>query len=358
MKKNTNKSTILFSKSPFDSDLKYPLPTERIGIDDMVIWGEKNKYPYFLYDLYANGSALLQSLVNTTLDFVTGADYKDNTNISGFDTNLKKMVLDYILCGQAGVEIIRNMAGNIKEVNALDMLKLRTNKTNDVFYYKDWTDSKDKVEILNKFHRDSSEARTVAFLKNPMAKNVYAQPYWSSAIRSAVIDDKIGNFHLNEINNNFLGSAIVNFIGTGDEEQLDILSRSMKENFSGSDNAGKFMVTMSSDKDSVPQVIRLTEDNLDKRYETLAERVKMTLYTAFRLTPALVGDPSISTGFNSQEYAESSELFMKAIARPIQTQVEEFFYNIFGYDAVILRDVKVEENTTTTENTIENNETI
>lgn len=337
------KKNISFSFSKFDGDdLKYPIPTEKVGVDDMVIWGKGNKYPYFLYQLYNEGSSLLQTLVNTTADFVNGSDYKDFTNIKNFDITLKRITIDYILFGNCGVEIIRNMAGDISEINALDMLKLRTNKRNDLFYYKDWTDSKDKVVLLSKYEKDKDFARSVAFLKNPMAKNVYATPYWSSAIRSAVVDDKIGNFHLSEISNNFLGSAIINFIGTSDEEQLDILSRSIRENFSGADNAGKFLITQSADKDSVPQVIRLSEDNLDDRYKTLAEKIRMDLYTAFRLTPALVGDPSISTGFNSQEYAESSELFMKSVARPIQTQIENFFNDeIFGREVLKLRDVVI-----------------
>ncbi len=60
--------------------------------------------------------------------------------------------------------------------------------------------------------------------------------------------DQVANFHNNNLRNNFWGGYLINFnngIPTP-EEQGDI-ERQIKRKFSGTDNAGRFVVTFNDD---------------------------------------------------------------------------------------------------------------
>lgn len=122
---------------------------EKVRNKNYVSYGKDNLYPQYLWNLY-NSVATLQSIINGTIDFVCGNDIK--VNVPGFEDGIlnkkgetildiaRKAELDNMIFGGFAFQVIRNMAGDVAEIYNVDMLRLRSDEKNEIFYYcDDWT---------------------------------------------------------------------------------------------------------------------------------------------------------------------------------------------------------------------------
>lgn len=290
---------------------------------DYIAWGEDNKYPNFLYDLYEN-CATLQSIINGTTDYILGdmittVAGKEFTNL---DDVLTHIIEDYLIFGISYINVIRDKAGRIAHIYWLDARKVRSNEKCDVFYYsEDWNKSYGRVDTIKLplFKPEGTEGSSVYVFKRKQSRGVYSVPVWGAAIKSVVTEIEIGKFHLNEILNNFASTAIINFNnGVPSDDDKDEIERSIQEKFTGSENAGRFLLCFNDNKDSAVTVERLGTDDYDERYASMAKRVRSEIFTAFRANPNLFGLPTENLGFNNEEYESTFKLFNRTVVKPIQ----------------------------------------
>lgn len=313
--------------------------SKEINGKDFYAWGSDNKYPDFLYML-SNESATLQSVINGIVDYVMGNEVK------GFRPNPKeeledmvsKLIGDYIIYGIAYINVIRAKSGGIAEVYWLDSRKTRTNEDNTVFFYsEDWSKSYGRVKtiILPKYVDGGTDSSSVICIKTPTSRETYPTPIWHSAIKAATIECEIGKYHLNEIVNNFSASAVINFNnGVPEDEQKDEIEKAINEKFTGSENAGRFLLSFNDNKDNQTTIARLTTDNFAERYNSLEKNVRQTIFTAFRANPNLFGIPTENLGFSSEEYDSAFKLFNRTVIRPIQKMLVRTFDKL-GLNMVI-----------------------
>lgn len=128
-----------------------------------------------------------------------------------------------------------------------------------------------------------------------------------------------------------MGSKMISFNnGTPDDEMKTEIERNLNEKFSGSGNAGRFLISFSESKDNAPEVLSLASDDFDKRYIELEKRNTQQLFIAFRATPVLFGLVTESNGFSTQEYSDSYKLFNKTVVKPIQDAIVDVFDKING----------------------------
>lgn len=306
---------------------------------DFFAWGTDNKYPEFLYMLF-NESATLQSIINGICDYITGNE------IMGFKPNPKeeledvigKLVSDYLIYGCAYINIIKSMSGGIAEIYWMDARKTRSNEDNSVFFYSDdWSKSYGRVKtvVLPKYIEGGSDSSSVLMIKTPTSRETYPIPIWNGAIKAATIECEIGKFHLNEIVNNFSGSAVINFNnGVPEDEQKDEIEKAINEKFTGSENAGRFLLSFNDNKDNQTTIARLSTDNFADRYNSLEKSVRQAMFTAFRANPNLFGIPTENLGFSSEEYESAFKLFNRTVIRPIQKMLVRTFDKL-GLEVVI-----------------------
>lgn len=330
---------------------------KKINGKGYVTYGESNKFPQYLYNLYSS-SATLQSIINGTSDFVIGNDI--TCNIPNFNKSVNKkgetirdiiakISIDYCIFGAFSLQIIRNMIGEISEIYWLDVSKLRSDEKNEVFYYsEDWSKSYGRVKTLlyPKFSIEDTNATSIFYHKGNKARGTYGTPIWGAAVKNVEIDTAITDFHKNELANNFLGSKLINFAnGMPDKELREEIENSINEKFTGTQNAGKIMISFSDGVTNAPKVLNLGTDDFDTRYETLERRNREQIFTAFRAVPALFGLMTESTGFNSQEFAESFKLYNRTCVQPIQKSIVETFDKIFGIEgSITIVPFSIEEN--------------
>lgn len=315
---------------------------KKINGKDFISWGSDNKYPNFLWGLY-NTCSTLQTIINGTGDYVCGDDIV--CNVSGFTSTvnkkgetmsdiIQKIAIDYLVFGSFAVQVIRNINGGVAEIYWLDINKLRSDEKNEVFYYsEDWNKSYGRVKTLiyPKFKQGDSNPTSIFYFKGNKSRGVYGMPIWAAAVKNAQIENNITDFHLNEIENNFMTSKLISFNnGQPSDEQKEEIERNLNEKFAGAKNAARVMISFSDSKENAPEVISLSTDDFAERYASLEKRNKEQIFCAFRATPVLFGLVTESNGFATSEYSDSYKLFNKTVVSPVQTAIKDTFDKIFG----------------------------
>ena len=314
---------------------------------DFIAWGTDNQYPGYLFSLYED-CATLQSIINGTVDFVCGNDitcnlpmFEKTANKNGETISdiIQRISTDYLIFGGFALQVIRNSLGEITELYWIDFTKLRSDKKNEVFFYsEDWCKSYGRVKYIKypKFNLDDSNPTSIFYYKGNKTRGTYPTPIYNAAITSCELEKKINQFHLSEINNNFLTSKIINFnSGVPDDDLKNEIERNLNEKFSGSENAGRILISFNNNKDSETTVADIPQDEFGERYDSLAKRSTSQIFTAFRATPNLFGLPTETTGFNQQEFSEAFKLYNRTAVKPIQKVIVDTFDKIFGVDGSI-----------------------
>lgn len=309
-------------------------------------YGSDNLYPNYLWNLYLR-SAVMQSIINGIVDYVVGKkiEYNENIGIYGDEINndgesiedvVKKLVNDYMIFDGFAIQIIYNNGGEVSELYALDFIKCRVDEDiTKVFYCNDWKHPKNVLEydVFDTNHRHGSQ---ILYFNGHHTRGTYPIPRYSGAITAIETSTEISNFHLNELLNGFTSSAIINFNnGIPTDEVKAVIEKQIKEKFTGSENAGRFLVSWNDGKDNSATIERLSEDNFDERYSALRNDTYKEIFIAFR-APGQLFNFTIDNGlFNRDEYDQAFALFNSTVIIPIQKDFIRVFNKIFNMDNAI-----------------------
>lgn len=307
------------------------------GSNKYAMWGKDNRYPVFLYDCYKK-CPTLQTIVNGFTDYIVGDGItstvlpKPNPSQS-WDEFVTLIGGDYILFGVAYIEVIRKKNGI--ELFHLDSRFVRTDDDNNVFYYnedfgKTYVRSGKSI-VLPRFIKDSDVQDSVVCIKTPFSRGTYGIPIYESAIKSVMAEMAIDDFHLSELDNNFTASAIINFNnGVPEDEEKSEIEKMVRKKFTGSENAGGFMLSFNNGKDNATTVERLATDDFDKRYIELAKKTQKQIFTAFGVSPVVFGVERENTGFSDEDFQQAFKLFNRTKIQPTQKRIIDFVDKILG----------------------------
>jgi hypothetical protein len=149
-------------------------------------------------------------------------------------------------------------------------------------------------------------------------------------------DVQVANFHNNNLRNNFWGGYLINFnngIPTP-EEQGDI-ERQIKRKFSGTDNAGRFVVTFNDDVSKAPTLEPLTPSDMDKQFEILNKAIQQEIFISHRVVnPMLFGVKTEGQLGGRQELVEAYELFKATYVNDRVRKVERMINYLGSFNGV------------------------
>lgn len=336
------------------------LPQEKfVSAKDLMEWGTRNSYPDYLLDLY-NNVPTLRAIINGNIDFIAGDDVSIlpltqhlpngimNNKGDHIREQIKDISKDYEIYGGFALQIIRNLIGEVAEVYYIDMRFLRTNKEGNVFYYcEDWSKSvrKDVVvypafmpnlnwEALDDEARNRN-ASSILYAKN-VHTQVYPAPLYAASIKACEIERLIDDFHLSDINNHFVSSAIINFNnGIPDDEVKEQIEREFTEKFCGASNGGRTAFSWNPNKESATDIVEFEVKDFGERYKTLSDHSRQQIFTAFRANPNLFGIPTEGNGFANEQYAESFKLYNRTQIKPVQRMIADAYDKIYGQPKVL-----------------------
>ena len=339
----------------------------------MVEWGTKNAYPDYLLDLY-NTVPTLRSIINGNIDYVTGDDITFNPAIGTGVMNgrgdtitdqVRDLAMDFWIYGGFALQVIRDITGGIAEVYYLDVRFLRSNKEGDVFYYcEKWNKGgRNNVIIYPAFNpnldwasltdeeRDRN-ASSILYVKNTHTQ-VYPAPMYAAAVKDCEIERLITDFHISDINNHFVSSAIINFNnGQPTQEQQEEVEDEVNEKFCGASNGGRVMLSWNPNKESATDIVEFKVEDFGERYKALSQHSRQQIYCSFRAVPLLFGLTSeANTGFSTEEFEQSFKLYNRTQIRPVQRKICDAYDKIYGVKGVItIKPFSLEEDTETNVN--------
>lgn len=321
--------------NPYIEVNKYlPIEKENRG-KEFICWGEDNAYPQYLYDLYLNVTSL-HSIIDGVVTYILGNKINSSEDLSDL---IRDIALSYCVYGGFVLGVYRNKLGSIAKIEVLDLRNVRTNKKNTKFWYsEDFCNgyvSKNKTVVYPSFEKDSTEPVSIYYYKNNKYQT-YPIPYYVGAITACEIEKSIDEYHLNSINNGFQGSCLFNFNnGQPEETEQEDIVNAIEEKFTGKENAGRIIVSFNDDKDHQVEVTPLNPTDFSDRYNSLAERARSQIFISWRTTPNIMGLPTETTGFNSQEYSSAFKLFNTTVISPIQKTIIGCLKELIDLDITI-----------------------
>ena len=321
----------------------------------------RNLYPQFLIDLYYNSSTNA-AIINATSELIAGEeiviDDEDDRNLDAmvklkqFMANpnsnetlhelIKKVSFDFKLQGAFALNIIWSKdRTQIAEIYHIPVEKIRAEKP-DAFgkvcaYYvsADWSNTRInkpyRVPAFNVNDRTSANQILYTGLYSPNM-NSYFTPDYLAGNNWSLIDQKVSEYHLNNITNGFSGSYFISFAnGVPTQEERFQIEQSLKDKFTGSESAGRFVLTFSEDRNRVPEITPITMDNADKQYLALQELLVQNILTAHRVTsPMLMGIKNdTGLGSNVDELNAAGNYYLNTVCKPYQNHIIKVLRRLF-----------------------------
>ena len=98
------------------------------------------------------------------------------------------------------------------------------------------------------------------------------------------MERKINEYHLNSLCNGFVGSVLVNMNnGKPEDEQQQEIVDAFEEKFTGTQNAGRVIVSFNDSKENAAELLPLNTEDFGEKYKTQnPTNIKNTKF-AFRL---------------------------------------------------------------------------
>ena len=326
---------------------------------DFVEYGEDNNYFQYLIDRY-NGSATNNAIINgiSAMIFGKGLDATDSNKQpeeyakmkSLFtDDCVKKLCADLKLMGQCAYQVIYNDARTeVAQIEHFPVETLRAEKCNEdgeieaYYYFHDWT----------KYRRNDVLTRIPAFgYSNEDIEIVYVKPYragfqyyspvdYQGGLQYAELEEEIANYHLNNIMNGLAPSMMINFNnGIPEEETQELIEQKIRDKFSGSSNAGRFILAFNDGSEQQGSIEPVQLSDAHQQYEFLSSESMQKLMVAHRvISPMLLGIKDNSgLGNNADELETASTLMDNTVIRPFQNLLIDSFDQVLAYNKIALK---------------------
>lgn len=325
---------------------------------DWVEYGADNNYYQYLIDRY-NGSPTNNAIINAVSDLIYGkgidatdsskkpSEYAQMRSLIHGDC-LQKVAGDLKLMGQAAFQVIYTKQGRqVAQVEHMPIQTLRAEKMGDegdiegYYYCADWTKLKpnEKPERYSAFGT-SNDAIEILVIRPYKAGYYYYSPVdYQGGIPYAELEEEVANYHINNIKNGLSPSMMINFNnGVPDEEERMDIEGKIREKFSGSSNAGNFILAFNESKELAATIDAVPLSDAPAQYEFLSGEAMQKLMVAHRVTsPMLLGIKDNSgLGNNAEEIETATLLFDNTVIRPFQNMIIKSVEQILAVNGINL----------------------
>mgnify|MGYP003132080875 CR=1 FL=1 len=325
---------------------------------DWVEYGDDNNYFQYLIDRY-NGSPTNNAAINGIAEMIYGRgleavgknedslNYQDMKSLFNKDC-MKKVCYDYKMMGQAAVQVIYSKdKSKIVQVMHLPIETLRAEKVSDngeiqaYYYSSDWQEigPKKKPKRIPAFGTSNSGIE-ILYIRPYRAGFYYYSPVdYQGGLQYCELEEEIANYHINNIQNGLSPSMLINFNnGVPDKEQRDEIERNIYNKFSGSSNAGKFILAFNDSKELSATVEPVEISDAHQQYQFLSdESMKKVMVSHRIISPMLVGiKDQTGLGNNAEELQTASILMDNTVIRPMQVTILDELQKILEYNKIDL----------------------
>ena len=322
----------------------------------------RNLYPQFLIDLYYSSSTHA-AIINQTAEIIAGEDLvakeEDAINLETYvklkkflrhaNSNeslhqvIKKVAFDFKLQGAYALHIVWNRERTeIVELYHVPVERVRAGRPNELgkidtyFISADWANTRTNkpypVAAFNVNDRTSGSQLLYTGSYSPNM-DVYHTPDYIAGCNWALVDQRVAEFHLNNIENGFSGSYFISFAnGVPTQEERRQIEQSLTDKFVGAANSGKFILTFSDDKTRTPEITPISVSDADKQYLALQELLVSNICAAHRITSKTLMGIDTANGFssNADELINAANFYQNTVVRGFQLNILNTLQTIFS----------------------------
>jgi len=335
--------------SVLDIENKYVVDPEETtyGNKSLVTWGLDNQLPVLYHNCY-NKSATLKAIIDGTINYILGDDivlddsaayWREKVNRTGLTIRqlISKIAFNLNVYGGFAIQVIYNKLGQVVEQFPLDFGRCRINEDGTkVYYAKKWTKYQTKSQEFDRFdpeHINPENPTQIFYYKNDTANSIYPLPPFAGAIYDVLTEIECAKYSLNTVARGFSPKYLLNFPENNNltDEQKEGIEQAIKTKFCGSENETNFMLYWKNDDGNGVEVSKIESDETPERYIAIKDNARTNIFVSMRCTPLLMGlTTGISTGFATQEFADSFKLFQKTVIEPQQDVIIESLEKITG----------------------------
>ena len=329
---------------------------------EWVEFGANNNYFQFLIDRY-NGSPTNSAVINAISQMIFGKGL-DATNsskkpeqyalmISLFKKDVvRRLAYDLKLAGQCAIQVIYSKdKKKIQMVEHLPIETLRAEKCSAddkevqaYYYHPDWANAKpsDEPKRIPAFGVSNSPQPIEILYIKPYKAGMYyySTPDYQGGLQYAELEEEVSNYHLNNILNGLAPSMLINFNnGIPDENAQTIIENKIKNKFSGSSNAGKFILAFNDDKESAADITPVQLSDAHNQYQFLSEESQKKIMVSHRVVSPMLLGVKDNTGFggnNADELKTATILMDNTVIRPFQELLIDAFDQILAFNGIAL----------------------
>ena len=333
---------------------------------EYVLYGVKNDFPTILKNMM-NTSSLHSAILKKKSDMTAGKGFETASleqknfvnNVNGSETLNEiayKNAYDLALYGGFCFLVTWSKdKKSIARVQYMDWSKVRKVKeleddsevairqTEGVEFYQvssDWTQErkeKYKPEIVQGFstkYNDVATQLVYVSMYRPGSEDVYPLPDYQACSTYIALDTEIASWHLNSVKNGFTPSMMINMIGVPSDEEMKQFQRKLEDQYSGSANSSKVILTLSEDESQVPVITPLTLNDSDERYKDLANQVKEQIIIGHRASSTVVGVATAGKLGTSNEVIEAEAMFQHNVIDQYQYSLESQYNRIMNFNGI------------------------
>ena len=307
--------------------------------DDFVSIGDDNNYYQYIIDRYI-GSTTNHAILNGVTNFVYGhgLDATDSSKkpeqYAQMMSLLKKkdlfrVVQDFIILGEGAFQVTYNTQRKIEKLTYFPRQTLRAEKCNEkgeidaYYYHRDWKEynRNDKLKRIPVFGTSKEQNELFIVKKYVVGFHYYSLPSYSASMPYALLEEEISAYLINETQNGFSGTKVVNFNnGIPDKEKQIQIKNDILGKLTGS-LGDKVIVAFNANQESSTTVEDISLNNAPEHYAYLAEECVKKLMVGHRITsPLLLGirESGGGLGNNADEIQTATDLFLNIVIKPAQ----------------------------------------
>jgi len=352
--KKTTLSKERFSVFNFD-EVELPRVVEK-SHENFVTYGEDNQFPQHLIEAWLQSSTH-NAISNGIVQMIAGDNITFSEKVVDVETWAKKVnakgetlselihktAFDLYLHGYFGWQIVWNQARTkIVSIYHTPAEQIRSGKADekgvvDEYYTSwDWTQYRKKkfepTRIKAFDPADRSEGKQMLFVKQYRpSQYYYSTPSYIGGMNYILLDNRVGEFHLNNIENGFFPSSVVQFFnGEPPQEEKRKIETGFMSKFTGKSSSKIVFVY----NDNLEQKVAFDTHepaNIDKRFRELMPEISKNIMIAHRVPSPLIFGVRDSSGLgNNAEELESSSLLMnKLVVVPFQKIILDALAQVF-----------------------------
>jgi len=324
---------------------------------DYIYFGKDNLFPNYLIDL-ADNCSIHRALLETKSKFISGEGLSfegEDSQVKAAEKFLEALDKDFLRRTATDISYFNGFywqskferGGNVAYLRNIDFSYVRSGKMNEngevekYYFTPDWAFATKKSSFkpedavyepkpiaswyssdraLVKKRGELIEGKTYS-----PGKLFYAEPSYLGALNYIEISNQIAEFHKNNLDNGMVGSMHIHlFEDLSDGEKRRKVEKSINNKFSGSENAGKVVVTWSTNPDMKTLVESIPVNDSHEMFALLNSKVSEEIVMAHR-TPMAMAGIKVATGLKSDDSLSRTnmEYYQNTVIRPLQTVIED-----------------------------------